>query len=97
MILIYHPIGAVSFFIPLAATAIATVYMPQGTEWMLLSICGAVTLVWDLAYRIIQSGGHWWVPTMGGHLYYIPVWLLGLVELLLYVHIASQKGKWLPF
>ena|SRR5437588_9359980 len=97
MVLIYNPLGAVSFFIPLAAIALVAVYMPEGTEWMLFGTAGIISFIWDLTYRIINSGGHWWVPNMGGHLYYIPVWLLGLGELLLYIHIASQRGRWLPF
>lgn len=62
-------------------------YYPTGQkDWVALLICGAVMVPLDLLSRMLRSSGssglkRLWHPSKGGHLMFIPNWVLGLVQL----------------
>ena len=46
-------------------------------------IAGLSCAAMDLAYRARRSGHRWLHPSFGGALFFIPVWMLGIVWLVL--------------
>lgn len=49
---------------------------------------GALLLVFDLAYRLLRTGGHWLVPNRGGSLFFLPAWTLGALWVVLGIFYA---------
>lgn len=52
-------------------------------EGPLMMIAGPLCVAIDLAYRIRPSERRWFHPSFGGALFFIPVWILGIVWLVL--------------
>src|SRR5277367_3192154 len=46
-------------------------------------IAGPLLIVFDLAYRLISTQGHWIVPHRGGSLFFLPAWCMGALWLIL--------------
>jgi hypothetical protein len=44
---------------------------------------GALTLVLDLAYRLLRKEGHWLRPNQGGSLFFLPAWCFGALWVVL--------------
>jgi len=97
MVIVYNRWGIVIAFTPLIFIGICAVYMPDGTEWMLLGLWGITMVLSDLIFRMVSEDGHWIHPRRGGHIYFIPVWIWGMGALAVYVKMALARGQWLPF
>lgn len=52
-------------------------------EGPLMIIAGPLCAALDLAYRYRRPERHWFHPNLGGALFFIPVWILGIVWLVL--------------
>jgi hypothetical protein len=53
-------------------------------------IAGPLCVAMDLLYRLRRSGCRWLHPSLGGALFFIPVWILGIVWSVLGVASAIQ-------
>ena len=53
-------------------------------------IAGRLCAAMDLVYRVRRSGHRWLHPSFGGALFFIPVWILGIVWLVQGVASAIQ-------
>jgi hypothetical protein len=53
-------------------------------------IAGLLCAAMDLVYRVRRSGHRWLHPSFGGALFFIPVWILGIVWLVQGVASAIQ-------
>ena len=53
-------------------------------------IAGLLCAAMDLVYRARRSGHRWLHPSFGGALFFIPVWILGIVWLVQGVASAIQ-------
>lgn len=38
---------------------------------------GLFVLIFDLAYRLLRTEGHWFNPSKGGSLFFLPAWMFG--------------------
>jgi hypothetical protein len=52
-------------------------------EGPLMIIAGPLCAACNLGYRFMRPGGHWFHPDRGGSLFFLPVWLLGIVWVVL--------------
>jgi hypothetical protein len=52
-------------------------------EGLVMVTGGPLAVVFDLVYRLVRPGGHWFHPDRGGSLFYLPVWLFGIAWTLL--------------
>ena len=52
-------------------------------EGPLMLIAGPLAIACDLGYRLARSQGHWFHPGCGGSMFYLPVWLFGILWLVL--------------
>lgn len=59
-------------------------------EGPLMMIAGPICIALDLAYRFQYSARRWFHPDAGGALFYIPVWLLGILWLVLGIAYTVQ-------
>ncbi|HEV7671402.1 MAG TPA: hypothetical protein VGS22_23025 [Thermoanaerobaculia bacterium] len=48
-------------------------------EGPLMMIAGPLLLVLDLGYRAKKQPPNWFHPRSGGHLFWLPVWIWGLI------------------
>jgi hypothetical protein len=53
------------------------------TEGPAMIIAGPLCVALDLAYRNRQEDGSFWAPGVGGALFFIPVWVWGIVWFLM--------------
>ena len=97
MFVVLNPIGAAMCFVPLLIAAFALPYLPRTEDsWVFIGVWGAIAFVSDLLYRIFNREEAWLSPRRGGHLFFIPVCILGLLALWWYVQNALTVGYWLP-
>jgi hypothetical protein len=52
-------------------------------EGLLMIIAGPLCAAMDLVYRTKHGEGRWFHPNCGGALFFIPMWILGVVWLAL--------------
>jgi hypothetical protein len=78
--------------VSMSVTAIVGIHSEGGT----MMILGPVVLVADLAFRLLHKDGHWLSPTRGGHLFFLPVWMFGLLWIVLgavYLHRGDSADR----
>jgi hypothetical protein len=64
------------------AIALGVVYlMGSGSEGVAMMIAGPMSMLSDAVYRLKHPTGHWFHPNGGGSLFFLPVWLFGLLWL----------------
>jgi hypothetical protein len=59
-------------------------------EGPLMIIAGPLCVAMDLVYRFRRSERRWFHPSFGGALFFIPVWILGIIWLVLGVAYVTQ-------
>jgi hypothetical protein len=69
--------------IALAIAFAAGQLIGTSAEGPLMIIAGPLCVAMDLVYRFMRSGRRWFHPSFGGSLFFIPVWILGIVWLVL--------------
>src|SRR6476661_7289775 len=65
---------------------LAAVLLGMAVNWMIGSeaegpamiLMGALCIFFDVSYRMRTPTGHWIIPWGGGHVMFIPVWILGV-------------------
>ncbi|HWB59262.1 MAG TPA: hypothetical protein VG733_07210 [Chthoniobacteraceae bacterium] len=98
MVIIYNAPGITMVTVPVVACSVASVYLPGSYLWVLFTgAWGAAMFLGDLTYRATKGGRSWFHHLRGGHLFFIPVWILGAAMLAVYAHMAIARGHWLPF
>jgi hypothetical protein len=60
------------------------------TEGPLMIIAGPLCVAMDMSYRFWVSGRRWFHPNCGGAIFFIPVWILGIIWLGLGIVYAIQ-------
>lgn len=50
-------------------------------EGPLMMIAGPLCIALDLAYRYKRANRRWFSPGVGGALFFVPVWILGIIWL----------------
>src|SRR4051812_30539821 len=98
MIIFYNPIGAAMCMAPAILECFAFVYIRDAPSyaWVFAGAWGIVAFVWDILYRSFNRDEHWLSPRRGGHMFFIPVTLLGLSAITWYAYHALTAGTWLP-
>jgi len=48
-------------------------------EGWLMIVAGPLATMMDLVYRSKRSGQNWFHPAAGGNLFFIPVWIFGIL------------------
>jgi len=86
------------FFVPLVLACFSWPYTPQdgSYSWVILGAVGAVMLVLDLLYRLFNREVAWWSLARGGHLFFVPICLMGALALWFYIQHSLSVGYWLP-
>ena len=88
--IIFNLVGIVIFALSFGiATGLAKA-LGLSTEGLTMLIGGPLAASLDLAYRKF-IGKHWLRPGAGGSLFFVPVWLLGVVWSLLGVYYQTRK------
>src|SRR5262245_46877619 len=64
----------------------------NSAEGPLMIIAGPLCVTMDLVYRLRHRERRWFHPNRGGALFFIPVWILGIIWLVLGVAYAIQRG-----
>jgi hypothetical protein len=81
MIIIFNRPGILMVVIALGiASGIGQLAGPAA-EGPSMIIAGLSCAAMDLVYRVRRSGRRWLRPSFGGALFFIPVWILGIVWL----------------
>ena len=97
IVIVYNPIGIIMVFVPAVLASFILAYLPRSADiWTFVGFWGAVVFVWDIIYRIFNREEHWLSPRRGGHFFFVPVCILGLVAMWWYIHRATTLGYWLP-
>lgn len=60
---------------------VAVAALPLSVGGAALFACGSLWVVADVAYRWKRGGRSFFAPSRGGQLYFVPVWVLGLLLL----------------
>lgn len=48
-------------------------------EGRLMVVGGALVALIDFGFRTTRENGHWFYPSRGGELFFLPVWLFGVL------------------
>ena len=48
-------------------------------EGPLMIVAAPILIVADVWYRMTRGGASWFGPRGGGHLFFIPIWMLGVL------------------
>ncbi len=85
-------------FVPMVVASFVAVYLPRHSEdyWTLVGGWSAVVFTWDVIYRIFNRDEAWYSPNRGGHIYFIPVFVIAGFGLWWYISHALKVGYWLP-
>ncbi len=52
---------------------------------------GLFVLIFDLSYRLLKANGHWFTPSRGGSLFFLPAWMLGALWIVLGIVYTLQQ------
>ena len=97
IIIFYNNLGLLMSGGPIFIMMLAAIYLPDFSDWWVsFPLCGMILLVWDLAYRATLGNRKLFSPSSGGHIFFIPCWILGLLLIWAYVHIGTEQKRWLP-
>ncbi|MGC3991555.1 MAG: hypothetical protein QM796_18075 [Chthoniobacteraceae bacterium] len=97
MVFVFNPIGALICFLPAVLASFTWVYLPRSSDiWTLVGAWAIIAFVWDVLYRLFNRDEHWLSPGRGGHLCFIPVFILAALAFGWYVHQALTLGFWFP-
>jgi hypothetical protein len=61
-------------------------------EGFTMIVAGPIAAACDLSYRLLRREGHWFSPRGGGSLFFLPVWLFGILWLVLGI-IYTVRGE----
>lgn len=78
MVIIFNLIGAGILILAFAVGAGVAHLFGAKTEAPMVVVGGLLTLVLDLIYRMDKGEGSLLHPRRGGHVFFIPAWVLGL-------------------
>jgi hypothetical protein len=80
---------AISFGIAFGVKAV----LGMTDESTVTLIAAAIAILCDMTYRSTSPHGHWFSPGGGGSLMFLPVWLLGVIWLLLGIARVVNGGE----
>jgi hypothetical protein len=83
MIIIFNLPGMLMVAIALGIASGIGQLFGTSAEGPSMIIAGLLCAAIDLIYRVRRSGRRWLHPNFGGALFFIPVWILGIVWLVL--------------
>ena len=79
MIVIFNALGlafiGIGFAVAISIRALAGIESEGAT----MLILGPVVAAADLLFRLLHPSGHWFMPRRGGALFFLPVWLFGVL------------------
>ncbi len=52
---------------------------------------GLFVVIFDLAYRLLRTDGHWLTPSRGGSLFFLPAWMFGALWIVLGIDYTLQQ------
>jgi hypothetical protein len=88
--IVFNLVGLAIFALSFGIATGLSKAMGLSSEGLLMLLGGPLATTLDLAYRKL-IGKHWLRPSAGGSLFFIPVWLLGIVWGLLGIYYQTSK------
>ena len=88
--IIFNLLG-IAFAVAMSVRAAAGIESEGAT----MLILGPVVLAIDLGYRLVRRDGHWFSPSRGGQLFFLPLWLFGVLWIVLgavYLYRGDSAG-----
>jgi hypothetical protein len=76
--MIFNIIGLVMVLLALAVAFVLTRLFGSSDENHFIILTAVVAILCDVVYRWRHPAGHWFSPSRGGSLFFLPVWLFGL-------------------
>ncbi len=83
MLIIFNWLGVAFVGIGIGLSTAASFVFGIHSEGGLMMILGPAVLVSDLSYRLFHKNGHWFWPSRGGNLFFLPAWMFGMLWLVL--------------
>jgi hypothetical protein len=83
VLFIFNWIGVVCLAVGFGAMAFFSHATGIKSEPKLMLVLGPVSMVVDLAYRLLRRDRDLVSPTKGGQLFFIPIWVFGLLWIIL--------------
>jgi len=88
--IIFNLVGIILFALSFGIATGLGKALGLSSEGLIMLIGGPLSTCMDLAYRKFV-GKNWFRPAAGGSLFFIPVWILGIVWSLLGVYYHTSK------
>lgn len=79
MLVIFNLHGLLFLGIGFAAAFALGAFAGWESEAEYMLVLGPMVAGSDLAFRLLHKTGHWFWPRSGGHLFFLPVWMYGLL------------------
>jgi hypothetical protein len=83
LIVIFNALGlafiGIGFAVAMSIRAVAGIESEGAT----MLILGPVVAATDLIFRLSHRDGHWFSPRRGGQLFFLPVWMFGVLWIVL--------------
>jgi hypothetical protein len=92
MPVIFNRVGGIMAAVGILLFVI-TMSLPGVPAPVAMLVPGVMWLVWDVAYRWARGGKRFLAPSGGGHLYYVPVWALGVLILVLSADTFRRRSQ----
>jgi hypothetical protein len=77
--LIYNIVGIVIFALSFAVGFGVAHLAGRSDSGLMMVLAGPLAIILDLGYRLLRPTGHWLHPERGGSLFFLPMWLFGIV------------------
>ncbi len=81
VIIIFNIVGAVMVIVSVALACGVSLLIGSQADGPIMILVGSVCIFFDVSYRIRQPSGHWLSPFGGGHIIFLPVWLIGSISM----------------
>lgn len=91
-IIIFNVPGIIMIAIAFAIAFGAGHLAGTSAEGPLMIVAGPLCIVLDLIYRFKRADRRWFSPVVGGALFFIPVWILGIIWLVLGI-VYTVQGR----
>ena len=76
--------GAISLLVGILVAFQLLSSAPEKTQMSVLSlVSGSMAVAMDVGYRMKWGGGHLFLPDAGGNIFFIPIWICGIIFALL--------------
>ncbi len=91
--IIFNLVGIIMMIIGFTISFGIGAILGTDAEGPLMMILGPILIAMDVTDRLRSKGGHLYIPSRGGSLFFLPVWAFGVLWFVLGIYDTVQGGS----